>query len=259
MKELRVIFKLYNNLLRERREATGLTACGFALFAKVQPAEYCEYERLVRNPLTQDRVTRALTWKKNALKIASALHVRPEDCWPDSLKRLSARTAEVRLDVEDAYALTAPRARSALDQLVDREANRGLAHALDLLDERTRNILIAIANGSDRAAEAGRYMISRERVRTLISTGLRRLRSSLEREDWPDPTIAKADSRRTGYTADEWLLINERHRAASLRREEAAADTVAHDLVARREAHDVWWASNFTFRDVSKLPGGGIK
>jgi len=45
MKELRVIFKMYNNLLRERREATGRTACAFAVHARVHPTTYCEYER----------------------------------------------------------------------------------------------------------------------------------------------------------------------------------------------------------------------
>lgn len=177
MKDFRVVARLYNNQLRERREATGMSACAFATSIGVQNSTYCRLEALKETPLCVKRKTK--TWKPCARKIAAALHVEPSVLWPDAAIGIKQANAERRFDAEEMGALLmeSPTA-SPFGLLAAAEEQKAVVEAVGLLTDREREILLARyvddASLEDIAARQG---VTRERIRQLEARALRRLRS----------------------------------------------------------------------------------
>lgn len=182
MKDFRVVARIYNNQLRERREATGLSACAFAASIGVNPSTYCALESLKESPLC--RKHKRKTWKPCVTKIATALGVEASTLFPDAVQEIRSTLAERRMNAEEmAVALAAPPDASPFGLLTAGEERAAVGAALDSLPERTRKV-IAMRFGLDGyeehtlAAIGEEFKLSKDRIRQIEGQGLRAIRGS---------------------------------------------------------------------------------
>jgi RNA polymerase sigma factor (sigma-70 family) len=179
-KDFRLIVRIYNNRLRERREATGLGACAFARSIGITPSMYCRYESLDESPI--DTRHAGGRWKGSALRIAKALHVLPADIFPESARAIRVSRAERRVDAEEVAGLLAPPSDvSPFALLAAGEERAAIDEVLATLTERERLVLsrrFGLDDGhvQDLVQIGETLGVSHERVRQIEAKALSKLR-----------------------------------------------------------------------------------
>jgi RNA polymerase sigma factor (sigma-70 family) len=179
-KDFRLEVRIYNNRLRERREATGLGACAFAVSIKMTPALYCRYESLDESPIDTRHTDGR--WKESALRIAKALHVLPADIFPESARAIRTSRAERRVDAEEVAGLLAPPSdMSPFALLSAGEERAAIDEVLATLNERERLVLLRRFgldgdNAQDLLQIGEALGVTRERVRQIEAKALQKLR-----------------------------------------------------------------------------------
>lgn len=166
MSDIAIEFRVKN--ARLKRAILGAGWLSYAQFAK---ANQIQYTSLIALLGMRDRATNSAGWRDIAMNIATALHVEPEELWPNEMARvaLSTNNGEFAVTLEEAAALTTGRVnREALDML------------LTTLNPREARILTHLARGEtlDEAAKgegANGGDISRERVRQMSFKAMRKI------------------------------------------------------------------------------------
>ena len=92
MKELRLLVKIKNNRLVERRESLGLTQKTMAEVVGVPHAHYERLENLRRSPVVDGE------WTRDALQIAEYYDCDPGELFPEAVVAVREPSAERRLD-----------------------------------------------------------------------------------------------------------------------------------------------------------------
>ncbi len=228
IKDLRVVIRLKNNQLVERREQLGVTINTMAALIGVTPQQYGTFENLKCAP-----VKKSGTWTKNAMLIAEYYCVDPEELWPEWVTKLKSTYAERCLDAEDAQLLlTGSFTRNSTlpinaDSLDAPRLSLKVREVLDTLSPRTRDFLlrsfgIGCAQETE-AAIAKKEELSRCRVGQIVGQGLRAIRhSSRSRQLLPFAEYAQpspeAEARRIARLERERLEACEAAYAKALRR-----------------------------------------
>lgn len=113
-KDFRVIVKLKNNRLIERRERHGLTQEVISKIIGISQAEYSAYECLSKKPWLRNRCGEIIGWTDGAKKIAAFYDCEPTELWPEVLDKIETSTILRKLDVSDIPALEASGIMKAL-------------------------------------------------------------------------------------------------------------------------------------------------
>jgi RNA polymerase sigma factor (sigma-70 family) len=180
VKDLRIVARVYNNQLRERREATGLGACAFAEKIGIEASVYCAYESLKYDPITTGRgpfgTVRAKRWKKSAEVIASALGVDPDVIFPDAVREIARTTSEVRVDVAELKAIASD-GDSPFCLLASGEETKAVRDALRVLSEREAEVIKGRFYEGKTYAEVGEGLcVHGERARQIERKALGKIR-----------------------------------------------------------------------------------
>jgi RNA polymerase sigma factor (sigma-70 family) len=191
-KDFRLVVRIYNNRLRERREATGLGACAFARSIDMTPSLYCRYETMDESPIDMkvnsgrrkpDAVDQSgIKWKRSARRIAEALKVQPADIFPEAARAIRVSRAERRVDAEEVAGLLAPPSdMSPFALLSAGEERAAIDEMLATLTERERLVLsrrFGLEDGhvQDLVQIGETLGVSHERVRQIEAKALSKLR-----------------------------------------------------------------------------------
>lgn len=182
MKDFRVIARLYNNRLRERREATGKSACAFAESIGVAPTIYCAYEALKESPICTKRG--AQKWRVAARRIAEAFKVDPKELWPDAALAIRQSKVERRMDAEEmSAAISSSGDSTPFGLLVAAEERAAIVEAIQVLSPREQRVFEMRYGLDDKGSrtfvEVGEALgVSCERARQLEQGGLRKIRKA---------------------------------------------------------------------------------
>lgn len=189
MKDFRIVAKIYNNQLRERREATGLGIYEFAQSIGMSGGDYGAYESMKMSPLTSGKGPYGRTlpkrWKRGAVAIAEALNVGLAVLWPEAVLEIKKTVSEVRVDAADIAAMLPPAVSTPFLLLSAAEETGALAEAMSVLSP-TEKVVIAARFGLDgdgekTFAEIGdEMMLSRERIRQIQNRGLDKIQRQLK-------------------------------------------------------------------------------
>lgn len=184
VKDFRVVARIYNNQLRERREALGLSSTAFAEKVGVHPSYYCGFETFRASPLRQRNGVS--TWTAIARRIAEAFGVEPRVLWPDAALSVRVAKTERRLNAEEMAGLLAPSVdRSPLGLLSSGEESRAIADAICNLTPRQAEVIrmrFGFEDGHETLGDIAEHLgLSVERVRQIEATALRRLRHTSSR------------------------------------------------------------------------------
>lgn len=101
MKDFRVQVRLYNNQLRTRREALGMSGPKFAEVVGVNYGSYAALEAMRDFPLLKTG-----QWSKTAQKIADFFKCLPEDLFTRAHSTVKKRIAEIELSAAEVARLT---------------------------------------------------------------------------------------------------------------------------------------------------------
>jgi RNA polymerase sigma factor (sigma-70 family) len=187
VKDFRIIAKIYNNQLRERREATGMSQSAFARSIGLHIAEYCGLETMRRSPLT-NRVKkrkvrtaeRPKKWSHAAVVVAGALGVEPGTLWPDAVLEIEKTSSEVRIDASDIAAMLPPAESNPFLLLSSGEETQALAQAIEALTEKERSVIGRhYYNGETLDAIGKDLGVTRERARQIECGAIRKLRKQM--------------------------------------------------------------------------------
>jgi RNA polymerase sigma factor (sigma-70 family) len=186
VKDLRIVARVYNNQLRERREALGLTATALAEAANIQATTYCALESMKISPLTSTigpfGKPREPRWTKTVERLAEYHKETPEALFPEATREMRKTVAEIRVNAEEVHALMAsPVDSSPLRLLCSAETEKTIHESLDVLLPREREVIemrFGLDDGRERTfAEIGECLqLSVERVRQIELKALWRLR-----------------------------------------------------------------------------------
>lgn len=187
MKDLRVVARVYNNQLRERREELGLTAVALADLIGIQATTYCALESMKISPTTSGMGPFGKQveprWRSSAIKVAEFHKVTPEILFPESVREMKKVVAEIRVDAEEVAAMLAPPADVTPLQLLSsaEDAHAVQAAVAEVLSPREQEVVslrFGLADGRERTyAEIGERMeVGGERVRQIEAKALRKLR-----------------------------------------------------------------------------------
>ncbi len=203
MKDLRLIVKVRNNQLQERREATGMGACAFANLLGLNPTRYCALEAMTLSPVRKrhqklknnpDELIE-LRWIAEVDVIAAYHRCRPVDLFPESVQQIVRSRAELRCNAEEASAALSPASVPTPLQLVEASyVNQVVGKAIGVLTPSEEFVIrrrFGMLDESDPGgaspkreisasetyAEVGGAMgLSVERVRQIESNAFRKLR-----------------------------------------------------------------------------------
>lgn len=188
MKDLRIIARVYNNQLRERRETLGLTQKALSERAGICCSDYARLEAMSASPVTSAigpfGKPRVPTWTKPARSIASFYGLPPEDLFPDAVKLVTRTKAEIRVNAEEMAAMLCPPAETDPQKLLaSAEDNAALEKSLGLLSSGERLVIECrwgLRDGVEMtlADIAERMCLSRGRVHQIESKALWKLRNS---------------------------------------------------------------------------------
>lgn len=182
----RIVAKIKNNRLIRARLALGYATCADAARnMEVSLTTLCRYENLQENPWSASRGD----WKDVAKKIAAAYAYHPGELWPDTLRKVEARTLTLEVSTTPrAYLPELPEGRRPIKSL-----SAQVDESLASLSPRQREVIEArfgIGHGAKSGDESSTFEeigsslnLSRERVRQLELRALRHLRQ---------PAVAKA-------------------------------------------------------------------
>jgi RNA polymerase sigma factor (sigma-70 family) len=191
VKDLRIVARIYNNQLRERREALGMTSTAFAAHIGVSLPSYIHLETMNHSPLTSSvgpfGKAREPRWRASALRIAEFYNLPPEDLFPDAVVKMRKTIAEVRVDAEEvALMLSPPIDSSPLMLLAAAEDEAALSDAMGVLNHYEKEVItkrFGLEDGQERTfAEIGEdCQLSRERIRQIQNRALDKIRGELKR------------------------------------------------------------------------------
>ena len=212
MKELRIISRVVNNRMRERREALGLAQSTCAESIGISPSRYGELESLKISPLASRPICVNLgcsaypwlckkhdqsgypprftppRWRKSALQIADFFGATVEELFPESVRAIETIEMEWRLDAVDLPQLVgvSPRKLPAPDESLESEEMGGLIDkALATLTSREEEVLrMRFGLGVDehtldevgKALGKNHHEVSQERARQIEQKALRKMR-----------------------------------------------------------------------------------
>lgn len=184
IKDLRVVVRLKNNQLVERREELGVTIAMMASLIGINKSSYGMFENLQQNPVSGTTGT----WVNSAVKIAEYYEVDPEELWPDWVTKLKSTYTERCLDVEGArYLLTGaytqqgalPLAEELLNKI---QLSQRLSEVLDTMPARERAFLMrSFGVGCEKETKseiARKEGLSTQRVNQIVSKAHRMMRHS---------------------------------------------------------------------------------
>lgn len=194
IKDLRISVRLHNNQLRQRREQLGLSGPKFCELHGIPYQTYVRLESMSLSPLTSGvgafgRPT-PITWTSTALRIAKAHNIEPDVLWPESVRAIENREAEIRVNAEEVAALlSSPEALTPDRLLAEGEKMAELEAALGSLGKREQNLIrrrYGLDGTNEGAGEtleeaAQRMSLSRERVRQIEQRALRQLHAASPR------------------------------------------------------------------------------
>lgn len=187
MKDLRIVAKIYNNQLRERREALGMGSVEFARSIGIEPSNYCAYEGLKRKPVTRGTCFgRPIPkrWKSDALAIAGAFGVEPDALWPESIREIRNTKAEISVDAADLAAMLPPAESSPFGLLAAGEESMVLGAIVSELSTKEQDVVVSHFVNEETLDEiGGRYNLSREAVRQIGAKAIRKIRSHPRAKD----------------------------------------------------------------------------
>lgn len=183
VKDFRIVAKVINNQLRERRECLGLSAPDLAEQAGVTYSDYIALEMMRMKPVGRSGRGRGpLTWRKSAMRLAEFFRVSVDDLFPSSILAVEKSESEIRVNAEEvAAAMSLPGDGNPLLALSDGGAHNGLYEAIQALEPKEREILAlryGLVDGQERThREIGEAIgKSHSRVAQLESRALRKLR-----------------------------------------------------------------------------------
>ena len=168
MKAFRVTIKLKNNRLTRLREELNMTGNDLAEAAGITASHYSAFENLKVQAFNSD--TR--TWKPSALKLAEFHGVSCEWLWPDEIRAVRAQTLQLEASAQELVGLPPS------FELEEHERRMVLEGAMTLLKPHEQKALEWIREGGtldDIGRTIGVLPVSRERVRQIVLSGLRKL------------------------------------------------------------------------------------
>ena len=187
MKDLRIIARVVNNQMRERREAmdggAGITQTEAARRAGIPVPSYCSMENMKESPIDR-RPCKLGRWTSTATKIAALFGVEPAVLWPASVRDLRARLAERRVNAEELHALACPPPdASPFGLIAAGEEAAAVRAAVEALPEQQRVVLAARFGFDDEPRTlveiADDMGLSRERIRQVETVALREVRRKM--------------------------------------------------------------------------------
>lgn len=184
MKDLRIVAKIYNNQLRERREALGLTGTALAEKIGVPFGTYCHLETMHDSPLTSAVGSfgkpREPRWRDAAVKLAEFYRVTPEELFPEAVREMKRTIAEIRVNAEEVAALVAPPPeRNPFLLLSAGEEMAALDEALAELSAREKDVLrLRFEQGLTRVEVGERFDLTHSRIAQIEQKALRKLRGN---------------------------------------------------------------------------------
>ena len=100
MKPIRMVVRLVNNALRERREQLGMSQGEIAIAAGVPLGSYNALEAIRDKPVTKNG-----KWSSTALTISEFYNVEPRELFPEVVIAVEKNTIERKLDQEEVRSL----------------------------------------------------------------------------------------------------------------------------------------------------------
>lgn len=186
-KDIRLLVRLKNNQLLSRRENLGMTVKAMADLIGISYNQYCKFENLKLNPVSE----RTGIWTGPARKVAMYFDASPEVLWPDWVRQLKSVEMVREVDWEDAQHLlmgdyTQRRALHPYEVAESFQLKEQIERALGTLEERDRDFLVrafGIGVPQETEAEIARAEgLSRSRVNQIIGRAVRYLRLPIPRQ-----------------------------------------------------------------------------
>ena len=184
IKPIRVVVKLKNNAIIERRERLGYENC--AAFCRAMGfsnrySEACQYEAAKLSPFAKNGELKAVPHL-----LCEALAATPEELWPDEVLAIQKTTVTRLLDGHDVRALpgfsVAVIDERSVEQKVDDVSVA--ERALGYMRERDAYVVRRVLFDQATLEEVGEEMrLSRERIRGLLRRGLDDARRKLSRAE----------------------------------------------------------------------------
>jgi DNA-binding XRE family transcriptional regulator len=184
MKELRLLIRVKNNRLLERREKLGLAQEKMAEVIGMPQPNYMDLENLRRSPVKDG------AWTRDAVKISEYFDCDPEELFPAAILEIQEPVAERSVNVADISPLTLSSHSEQLllppdMKLTSRETVGKVRDVLDTLGPREQDLLKKFygLDGQekmtlDEITRSDPHYPTRERVRQIVQQGLARLRKS---------------------------------------------------------------------------------
>ena len=138
VKELRVVVKLYNNILKTKREELNFTQKKMAEACGINLNEYSEFELIKKSPVTEDG-----SWDPAAINIANFCCMEPEELFPDGIKMIVKNHVTLNVDAKE-LAKMLPDGTDAMAlpaKIVDTELKEAVSKAMVNLTPRKRAVL----------------------------------------------------------------------------------------------------------------------
>ena len=180
IKDLRVTLRLYNNQLRERREALQFSQSKLAEKIGINVNTYMAYELLQRQP-----VNRYGEVKPGAVKIAEYFNVPLSTLWPEMISLILTNRAERKIDISELVFLTSNqtfRMSEPPDHEISRkELRRAVKCAVLSLPENDRKVVSELfgLNGEDFTIEeiSSKSKLSKSEVKASSLRGIQHCRN----------------------------------------------------------------------------------
>lgn len=184
MKELRLLIRVKNNRLLERREGLELSQTTMSQVIGMPLPNYADLENLRRSPVRGD------SWTRDALKVAEYYDCDPGDLFPDAVLQIQEPVAERRVDASEISPLTLSAHSEQLllppDDRVGHQQTLGkVRDVLATLRPQEQDLLRKYygldGQGGmtlDQVTESDPHYPSRDRVRQVMQQGIARMRKS---------------------------------------------------------------------------------
>jgi RNA polymerase sigma factor (sigma-70 family) len=139
-KEVRVLVRIKNNRMLERREALGLTQSEMAEVIGMSKVYYADLENLKRSPVADGK------WTEEAVQVAEYYDCDTEELFPQAIQAIKASTIERCVDVSDLVplALSSHSERLLLppdEQAIRVDMSKKLEDAMTTLRPREQDVL----------------------------------------------------------------------------------------------------------------------
>lgn len=176
MSDVVVEFRVKNGRLKRAIQAVA-PGESYAAFCRKRALPYprvIEYLGMKRSPVTKDG-----EWSDAALDLATAVHLEPEEIWPEAMRvALSRNTGEFTVGLDEARCLTTGRHPPSQIE------HRALKLLTAVLPPREALAVEAFASGEkleNIAHELSDHGLSIARTRQILHQGLRRMRAQAGR------------------------------------------------------------------------------